>query len=67
MNGMHNLELARVLSNAHRHELAATLHAPPGPAGTVRSAVGQRLVRIGTRMLGSSAEPHRPATPAVGC
>lgn len=67
MNGMHTLELARVLSDAHRDELADALHARPSPAGPMRSAIGRRLVGIGTWMLGAAPEPQRSPTPAVGC
>jgi len=67
MNGMHTLDLARVLSESHRSELANALRARPSPAGSLRSAIGERLVRIGSWMLGSPSEPQRTATTAVGC
>ena len=67
MNGMHTLDLARVLSESHRSELANALRARPSPAGSLRFVIGERLVHMGTWMLGSPSEPKRAATPAVGC
>ena len=58
MHGQHTIDLAMVLADARRAELAEALHAKRSSAvkGGVREAIGLRLIRTGMRLVGAEGE-----------
>lgn len=66
MYGPHTTDYAIVLAAARRDELTRALRSRHGPPGTLRAAVGNRLVSAGLRLLGNPVEPPIPSTWGLG-
>ena len=65
MHGFTTHDLATVLGEAHRHELATALRTRPSPEHRWRTALGRSLVRTGQRLL-DTAEHSASSARAVG-
>ncbi len=66
MRGITNIDLATVLAEEHRRELAEALRARPSPTEGLRGVVGRSLVGVGLRLMGLPTDRQVSSASAVG-